>query len=228
MTPNQRLDQLGKDLSERFADKGCVLTQELAELTLRVPKEHWPEVAVMLRDDANFAFEQAIDVCGVDYIGYGEDEWITSDASSSGFGRGQVRQRNVEESGTDRFAVVYHLLSMTLNNRLRVKVFLDSDDPRIDSMVSVWSGVDWFEREAFDLYGILFEGHHDLRRILTDYGFIGHPMRKDFPLTGNVEMRYDEETKRVIYQPVSIEQRPQVPKVIRLEAVATSGDSADA
>ena len=159
--------------------------------------------------------EVCIDVCGVDYATYGESEWITNDAANSGFGRGVERDELPEMDPANRFAVVYHLLSMTHNTRLRVKTFLDANRPIVDSVTSVWAGTDWFEREAFDLYGIMFNGHPDLRRILTDYGFIGHPFRKDFPLSGEVEMRYDPEQGRVIYEPVSIEPRTLVPRVIR-------------
>jgi len=152
----------------------------------------------VLRDDPAFAFEQLIDVCGVDYSDYGMGS-----------------PRPVDQR--PRFAVVYHLLSISKNHRMRVRAFLDEDQPAIESMVPVWRVADWFEREAFDLFGILFEGHADLRRILTDYGFIGHPFRKDFPLTGHVEMRYDADKGRVIYQPVTIEARTLVPRVIREE-----------
>jgi NADH-quinone oxidoreductase subunit C len=151
----------------------------------------------------------------VDYATYGKGEWATASASESGFGRGVEKVRVEEEGGSDRFAAVYHLLSVSNNTRLRLRVFVDSEQPIVDSVVGVWSGANWFEREAFDMFGILFSGHPDLRRILTDYGFIGHPFRKDFPISGHVEMRYDPEQQRVIYQPVTIPPRPQVPKVIR-------------
>ncbi|MCW8839555.1 MAG: NADH-quinone oxidoreductase subunit C, partial [Gammaproteobacteria bacterium] len=145
-----------------------------------------------LRDEASFHFEQLIDLCGVDYLDYGNGVW----------------------SGP-RFAVVYHLLSVKNNHRIRLRTFVGDEMPRVDSVLGIWNSADWYEREAFDLFGIVFEGHPDLRRILTDYGFIGHPFRKDFPLSGNVEMRYDPEQGRVIYQPVSIEPRMLVPRVIR-------------
>ncbi|VCU70964.1 NADH-quinone oxidoreductase chain 5 [Pigmentiphaga humi] len=169
------------------------LTLALGELTLEVPVDRYMQVCQTLRDDEGLRFESCIDLCGVDYFSYGND---------------------VRES--QRFAVVLHLLSVTHNWRLRVRTFAADDDlPVVPSLVEVWPGVNWYEREAFDFYGVLFEGHPDLRRILTDYGFIGHPFRKDFPLSGNVEMRFDPEQKRVIYQPVTIEPREVSPRVIR-------------
>ena len=178
------------------------------------------DVAVALRDDAAFGFEVLIDVCGVDYLSYGSDEWTTDSATGTGFSRGVSRREVIldEADAFDprRFAVVYHLLSVNNNTRLRLRCFTGADNPPIvPSLVDVWSAADWFEREAFDLYGILFDGHPDLRRILTDYGFIGHPFRKDFPLYGNVEVSYDSDKGRVAYQPVSIEPRTLVPRVIR-------------
>jgi NADH-quinone oxidoreductase subunit C len=179
-----------------------------------VPREQLIPVMKLLREKRALAFEQCIDVCGVDYAAYGDSEWVTSKAANSGFGRGASRELP-ELDPQNRFAVVYHLLSVSHNVRLRVKTFLDADRPIVDSVVGIWSGANWFEREAFDLFGIMFKGHPDLRRILTDYGFIGHPFRKDFPLIGQVEMRYDPEQGRVIYEPVSIEPRTLVPRVIR-------------
>jgi NADH-quinone oxidoreductase subunit C len=171
-----------------------------------------------LREAADLKFEMLMDLAGVDYLHFGRDDWQTSSATRSGFSRARFGQESTpedpEESG--RFAVVYNLLSITHNQRLRLKVRCpDSHEPVIDSVVDVWASANWFEREAFDLFGILFRGHPDLRRILTDYGFIGHPFRKDFPLSGNVEVLYDPEKKRVVYQPVSIVPRVLVPKVIR-------------
>jgi len=184
------------------------------EITLHVAVESILSVCQQLRDD--FGFEQLVDVCGVDYSQYGGTAWETKGASESGFSRavdGAGNMTPVDEGF--RFAVVYHLLSIQHNQRLRLKVRLDAELPIVDSVTSIWNSADWFEREAFDLFGILFNGHDDLRRILTDYGFIGHPFRKDFPLIGNVEMRYDPEKKRVVYEPVSIEERILVPRVIR-------------
>jgi NADH-quinone oxidoreductase subunit C len=184
------------------------------EITLHVAAESILSVCQQLRDD--FGFEQLVDICGVDYSQYGGTAWETKGASENGFSRavdGAGNMAPVEEGF--RFAVVYHLLSIQHNQRLRLKVRLDADLPMVDSVTSIWNSADWFEREAFDMFGILFNGHNDLRRILTDYGFIGHPFRKDFPLIGNVEMRYDAEKKRVVYEPVSIEERILVPRVIR-------------
>jgi NADH-quinone oxidoreductase subunit C len=174
-------------------------------------------VATRLRDDPALRFEILIDVAGVDYLGYGEVEWKAEHATSSGFSRGVHRDTPLLlEEGRPRFAVSYQLLSITHNRRLRLRVFcLEAEAPVLDSLCSVWASANWFEREVYDLFGIEFRGHPDLRRILTDYGFIGHPFRKDFPLIGNVEVRYDEAQKRVVYEPVSIEPRTLVPRVIR-------------
>jgi NADH-quinone oxidoreductase subunit C len=170
-----------------------------------------------LRDAEELKFEMLMDVAGVDYLLYGRDDWETQDATHTGFSRARFAQSGKPdplESG--RFAVVYNLLSITHNQRLRLKVkCADSVEPVVDSVVDIWASANWFEREAFDLFGILFRGHPDLRRILTDYGFIGHPFRKDFPLSGNVEVQYDPDRQRVVYQPVSITPRVLVPKVIR-------------
>lgn len=219
MTPEERLDQLEEALEEYLEDFGdCKWSRDFGELTLTVPREQLLDVMRILRQTHSLAFEQCMDVCGVDYSAYGESEWTTGDAANSGFGRGAERGDKPAPDASNRFAVVYHLLSTSLNHRLRVKVMLDADFPMVDSVREIWTGVDWFEREAFDLFGILFSGHPDLRRILTDYGFIGHPFRKDFPLIGEVEMRYDEELGRVVYEPVSIESRTLVPRVIRSDS----------
>jgi NADH-quinone oxidoreductase subunit C len=215
MTPEDRLDELEEALEERLEDfEDCKWHRERGEVTLTVPREQLLQVMALLRTRTELAFEECIDVCGVDYATYGESEWVTSKAANAGFGRGVSRDLP-EMDPANRFAVVYHLLSITKNVRLRVKTFLDANRPIVDSVVPVWSSALWFEREAFDLFGIMFSGHPDLRRILTDYGFIGHPFRKDFPLIGQVEMRYDAEKRRVVYQPVSIEPRTLVPRVIR-------------
>lgn len=215
-TPEERLDALADNLREEFEAKGCELKIAMGEITMLVPRDQILDVTKLLRDDERFQFSELIDICGVDYAEFGKSEWITKDASATGFGRG-VDQSCSEpsKSGADRFAVVYHLLSVTMNHRLRLKVFVETEHPIVDSVIDIWNGSDWFEREAFDMYGILFKGHHDLRRILTDYGFVGHPLRKDFPLSGHVEMRYDPEQRRVIYQPVSIPPRTQQPRVVR-------------
>ncbi|PHS70736.1 MAG: NADH-quinone oxidoreductase subunit C [Methylophaga sp.] len=184
------------------------------EMTLHITADSILSACKTLRDQ--FDFEQLIDICGVDYSQYGGSAWETKGASDHGFSRAVDGDGNMDPvSEGHRFAVVYHLLSIEHNQRLRIKVRLDAEQPIIDSVTSIWNGADWFEREAFDMYGILFYGHDDLRRILTDYGFVGHPFRKDFPLIGNVEMRYDPDKKRVIYEPVSIVERTLVPRVIR-------------
>lgn len=215
LTRNARLDALAAAIREKLTDQGCELVDELGELTLIVPAERLLDVCWTLRDDADFRFEQLIDLCGVDYATYGQSEWETDDASFTGFGRGVDRDLDVVADDPKRFAVAVHLLSLAHNLRLRLRVHVGVDQPIVDSLIPVWAGANWFEREAFDLYGILFRGHPDLRRILTDYGFVGHPFRKDFPLSGQVEMRYDAEQKRVVYEPVSIEPRVLVPRVIR-------------
>ncbi|HEY6453549.1 MAG TPA: NADH-quinone oxidoreductase subunit C [Steroidobacteraceae bacterium] len=186
------------------------------EFAIEVPPGELLEVARTLRDDPQLRFELLIDLSGVDYLDYGRAEWRTSSATSSGFSRGVNRAAPHTLAGNKRFAVVSQLLSITHNRRLRLRVWCDEiEDPVIDSLTGVWASADWFEREAFDLFGILFRGHPDLRRLLTDYGFIGHPFRKDFPLIGNVEVHYDAQLKRVVYEPVSIEPRTLVPRVIR-------------
>ena len=189
----QKLDTLQAALERILGDRVTKLVRARGELTITVKAGDYFAVCKTLRDHPDLAFEQLIDLCGVDYSTYGEGAWEGP-----------------------RFAVVSHLLSVSLNQRVRVRVFCPDDEfPVIASVEPLWSGVNWFEREAFDLYGIVFEGHTDLRRILTDYGFIGHPFRKDFPLSGHVEMRYDAERQRVIYEPVSIEPREITPRVIR-------------
>jgi len=182
------------------------------------------ETCVALRDGAAFKFEILIDLCGVDYLDYGHAEWETRHATSGGFSRGAHRgdvfaREKLAPTRFEparRFAVAYQLLSIELNQRLQLFTFCADDQrPMLDSVVDVWASANWYEREAFDLFGIVFDGHPDLRRILTDYGFIGHPFRKDFPISGNVEMRFDPEKGRVVYEPVSIEPRTAVPKTIR-------------
>jgi NADH-quinone oxidoreductase subunit C len=194
------------------------LANHTGELTYEVKAAELLAVAASLRDAAQLKFEMCMDVCGVDYLSHGRDEWNTQNATSSGFSRGVARgaQPLGDVPPGRRFAVVYHLQSISFNRRLRLKVFCADDDaPMVDSVTGIWAGANWFEREAFDLFGIMFKGHPDLRRLLTDYGFIGHPFRKDFPLSGHVEVRYDPEKARVVYQPVSIDPRVLVPKVIR-------------
>lgn len=199
-------------LTQLLGDAMVNTIEHVGELTIEVSAARCHAVCTTLRDTKDLAFEQLIDVCGVDYLTYGQDEWKTDTAPNTGFSRAvKVMKR---DQGP-RFAVVYHLLSLKHNHRLRVKAFVDDNDLTIQSVNDIWPSANWFEREAFDLYGIMFEGHPDLRRILTDYGFIGHPFRKDFPLSGYVEVRYDAVQQRVVYQPVSIEPRVLVPKVIR-------------
>ena len=190
-----RLDKLAENLKSARGDQLVNLKQHVGEITIEARANDLVAVATLLRDHADLKFEQLIDLCGVDYSQYGEGAW-----------EGQ------------RYAVVYHLLSVSLNQRVRLKVFAADDDfPVLATVVDVWAAANWFEREAFDLFGLMFDGHPDLRRILTDYGFIGHPFRKDFPMIGNVEMRYDPDQQRVIYQPVSIDERNNVPRIIRDE-----------
>jgi NADH-quinone oxidoreductase subunit C len=213
-----RLETLAKAITAALPGKLTPVANHVGELTFEVPGNELLAVAQVLRDAPDLKFEMCMDVCGVDYLAHGRDEWNTHSATSSGFSRGVARggQRQGELQPGRRFAAVYHLLSVSLNQRLRLRVFCpDDDQPMVDSVTGIWAGANWFEREAFDLFGILFRGHPDLRRLLTDYGFIGHPFRKDFPLSGNVEVRYDPEKGRVVYQPVSIDPRVLVPKVIR-------------
>ena len=189
----QRLDTLQAALQSALGDAMKSLRRDRGEITVTVDAGRYAEVMRTLRDDPSLKFEQLVDLCGVDYTAWQDRPW----------------------DGL-RYAVVSHLLSVSLNHRVRVKVFAPDDElPAVASVTGIWSAANWFEREAFDLYGIIFEGHVDLRRILTDYGFIGHPMRKDFPVSGHVEMRYDAENRRVIYQPVSIEPREITPRVVR-------------
>ncbi len=215
-----RHETLAARIEERFGEQAKRVASSCGELTIEVDKDDLLTVAIALRNEPEFGFEMLMDVCGVDYLHYGDVEWTTSSATETGFSRG-VEQTPVildeaDEFDARRFAAVYHLLSLRHNTRLRMRVFTGTGNPPIiRSVVDIWNSANWFEREAFDLYGILFEGHPDLRRILTDYGFIGHPFRKDFPLIGNVEVSYDADKGRVAYQPVSIEPRTLVPRVIR-------------
>ena len=192
----QTVDTLSLSLENVLGDALLQSFVRLGELTLIIKPQHYVTAMTTLRDHPDCRFEQLIDLCGMDYSEYGNSAWEGA-----------------------RFAVVVHLLSVSNNQRVRVRVFCSDDDlPAVASVVDIWPSANWFEREAFDLYGIVFEGHPDLRRILTDYGFIGHPFRKDFPLSGNVEMRYDPTQQRVIYQPVSIEPREITPRIVRDES----------
>jgi NADH-quinone oxidoreductase subunit C len=196
-----KLETLSQNLQKHFGDKLVSLKLALGELTIEVAAADYLAVMTSLRNEPDLGFEEMIDLCGIDYSTYGNGSWT---------GR--------------RFAAVSHLLSIANNWRLRVRVFAEDDEfPVVDSVTGVWKSVNWFEREAFDLYGIAFVGHDDLRRLLTDYGFIGHPFRKDFPISGHVEMRYDPDQGRVIYQPVTIEPRENTPRIVRED---TYGDPA--
>ena len=189
----QRLDRLQAALQAALGDKIKTYKRERGEITITVTDANYLAVAATLRDDETLKFEQLLDLCGIDFSSWKDQAW-----------------------DGPRYCVVSHLLSVSLNWRLRLKVFAPEDDvPVVASLSEVWSSANWFEREAFDMIGVIFEGHNDLRRILTDYGFIGHPLRKDFPVSGHVEMRYDAEKKRVIYQPVTIEPREITPRIIR-------------
>jgi NADH-quinone oxidoreductase subunit C len=203
-----RLESLNDHLGGLLGESLLSHTMDLGELTLEIDSGAIKAVCEKLRDDEMCRFDQLIDLCGMDYQSYGE-------------GGGKPWTGG-------RFAVVYHLLSLDHNNRIRLRIQLDEAMPTADSVIDVWSVADWFEREAFDLYGIIFSGHPDLRRLLTDYGFIGHPFRKDFPLSGQVEMHYDEAQGRVVYKPVTVEERILVPKTIRTDTFAGTRKSEEA
>lgn len=229
---------LAECLAARFGDT-LVITTVRNETTAELAPADLIAVATALRDEPGFRFSELIDLCGIDYLGYGQTEWETDTAAGDGFSRGVDGQaqgrfdwagRPRANNEPRRFAAVIQLLSIEHNCRLRLRVFCEDDSlPMVPSLTPIWSGVNWFEREAFDLYGIIFDGHPDLRRILTDYGFVGHPFRKDFPLIGNVQVRYDPEQKRVIYEPVSIEPRVLVPRTIRNDAdlIQAEAEAAD-
>lgn len=235
---------LAGDLQARFKEHLRFSEVSQGQPVLTVNQSSLIDCATVLRDE--FGFEMLVDLAGVDYLQYGVAEWQTEDASGAGFSRavepataGHFTFSDAPEQATDmkdRFAVIYQLLSIEHNDRITVKLFCeDNNFPVVPSVVSIWNSADWYERECFDLFGIAFDGHPDLRRILTDYGFVGHPFRKDFPLSGHVEMRYDAEQERVVYQPVTIEPRVLVPRVIRNDhryideqAVAEARAAADA
>jgi NADH-quinone oxidoreductase subunit C len=218
------LQRLHERLGARFGERITAVRERLGQTTIEVAPAGLVDVARALRDERDLRFEVLTDLCAVDYLGYGEDEWETRDVSDEGFSRGVEGlgpgrfdwANRPHRTVANRFVVVVHLLSIANNQRLRVRVPCPDDAlPSVPSLIEVWPAANWYEREAFDLYGVLFEGHPDLRRILTDYGFVGHPFRKDFPLIGNVEVRYDAEQARVVYEPVSIEPRVLVPRTIR-------------
>jgi NADH-quinone oxidoreductase subunit C len=202
------------------------LEESIDILTIKIHKDSLLNVMSTLKNNKELDFIQLTDICAVDYFTYGETEWGTKEATSTGYSRGikpsshgriKFEHKKTKNNMDNRFCVVYHLLSISNNNRIRVKIYLSDEPPIIKSLTSLWPAANWYEREAFDLFGILFEEHPDLRRLLTDYGFIGHPFRKDFPLTGNIQIRYDPTLKRIIQEPVDIVPRVLVPKVIREE-----------
>jgi NADH-quinone oxidoreductase subunit C len=213
------MEALAAQVAARLGGRATRAKSIASEVTFECEPPALLEVCRTLRDADDLRFDLLADLCGVDYLDFGRDEWKTRSATETGFSRGVNRRPasyEAESHPAQRFAVVYHLLSIAHNRRLRLRCWIENrEPPMVDSVVDIWPAANWFEREAFDLYGILFRGHPDLRRILTDYGFIGHPFRKDFPVSGNVEVRYDPEKKRVVYEPVSIEPRTLVPKVIR-------------
>lgn len=208
---SQSITTLCKTLEQRFAEALIETKTQCQQITLVIAPQSLLEVCLSLRDEFDFA--QLIDLSGVDYSSYGVSDWATHETTSTGFSRARCSSPTIPIE--QRFAVVYHLLSLDRNCRLRLRCYLAGEPPRLPSVCEIWNSADWYEREAFDLYGILFDNHPDLRRILTDYGFIGYPFRKDFPLEGHVEVRYDPDKKRVIYQPVTIKNRVLVPRVIR-------------
>jgi NADH-quinone oxidoreductase subunit C len=217
---SSRTETLASRLTARFAQELRPLPALPNEVAFEVDAANLLAVCKELRDNAELGFEQLIDLGGVDFLEYGREEWNTLSSTATGFSRGvgRIKEHVGEPEKKARFAVTYQLLSVSNNWRLRLRSFAsEGEPPVIDSVVDIWAGANWFEREAFDMYGIMFRNHPDLRRILTDYGFIGHPFRKDFPLIGNVEVKYDTAKGRVVYQPVSIEPRTLVPRVIRAD-----------
>lgn len=231
------LEEVKDRLLKRLAGKDAKAVIALGELTIEVAPDLWIDAHNILCLDEHFQFEQLIDLCAVDYLAYGHSEWDVTTASSTGFSRAvqkddpfdfQPEQKSQYDTDKRRFGVVTHLLSLKNNCRIRVRTLCENNDyPMLASLIDIWSAAEWYEREAFDLFGVLFTGHPDLRRILTDYGFIGHPFRKDFPLIGQVEMRYDELKQRVVYEPVSIEPRTLVPRTIRHDQRFTAADEVE-
>lgn len=221
--------ELNNKVTDKFGSLLNLTKIEVGELTIEVAPENLLAVCKELKENPEFDFQMLVDVCGVDYLFYGVDEWQTYSATETGFERGfdWQKKEDVQLQGPvgPRFAAVYHLLSLNLNHRIRIRVRLDESNLEVPSVVPIWPSANWFEREAFDLYGIIFKDHPDLRRILTDYGFQGHPFRKDFPLSGNVEVRYDAKQQRVIYEPVEIVPRILEPKVIRKDNRYETGES---
>ena len=214
MTDNPTLIDSIKD---RFGSVVDTVDCHHGMVTVELSPAYLLEVCTALHDESPFNFELLLDVCGVDYLDYGVSHWRTEETTNTGFSRGFVEgaQEQMIPWNKPRFAAVYHLLSLSNNHRIRLKVYVEGDPPLVPSVIKIWNSANWFEREAFDLFGIVFDGHPDLRRLLTDYGFVGHPFRKDFPLIGEVELRYDAAQQRCVYEPVSIQPRVLVPKVIR-------------
>ena len=223
-------EALAARIQKRFGASIDSCRVSVGQVTVEVSPENLRHLCSSLRDEEDFAFAQLVDLCAVDYLEFGHADWETSEsATNEGFSRGvEVREDRQEQTDLSRYVVVYHLLSHSHNLRVRVKTEAPGDPPCVESVVDIWNCADWFEREAFDLYGVLFDGHPDLRRILTDYGFIGHPFRKDFPLIGEVEVRYDPEKRRVVNEPVSIKERTLVPRVIRHDQRYADDDPSDA
>ena len=217
---NKKYEQLNDLIDQYLNSFEIVKTNDGTSITLELKKDDLIEICSLLKNTEALNFSMLIDVCGIDYLHYGVGDWETTKATTSGYSRA-VQQNTIipdpdEKYQEKRFAVIYHLLSIDKNWRIRLKTFTGSENPPIvQSVTGIWNSADWFEREAFDLFGIYFDGHPDLRRILTDYGFIGHPFRKDFPLAGNLEVFHDDLEEKVKYRPVSITTRPTVPKVIR-------------
>ena len=217
---NKKYEQLNDFIDQYLNSFEIVKTNDGPSITLELKKDDLIEICSLLKNTEALNFSMLIDVCGIDYLHYGVGDWETTKATASGYSRA-VQQNTIipdpdEKYQEKRFAVIYHLLSIDKNWRIRLKTFTGSENPPIvQSVTGIWNSADWFEREAFDLFGIYFDGHPDLRRILTDYGFIGHPFRKDFPLAGNLEVFHDDLEQKVKYRPVSITTRPTVPKVIR-------------
>lgn len=209
---------LANKINDRFGPLVDDVTIHHDMVTVELSSANLLEVCMALRDEVPFKYETLLDVCGVDYMNYGISHWRTEETTASGFSRGykeEGAQEQIIPWNKPRFASVYHLLSLSNNQRVRLKVFVEGEPPLVPSVMSVWASANWYEREAFDLFGIVYDGHPDLRRLLTDYGFVGHPFRKDFPLIGEVELRYDAAQQRCVYEPVSIQPRVLVPKVIR-------------
>ena len=224
----ERNQKIARRIEDLLGDRVVSVREHARQLTVELSPRDWIDSCTRLRDDAELEFDMLLDLCGVDFLGYGDDEWETAEATGSGFSRGvdhlgpgrfDWASRPEAEDIPNRFAVVCQLISTVHNHRVRLRCHPDAADfPTLPSLVDVWAAANWYERETFDLYGIVFEGHPDLRRILTDYGFIGHPFRKDFPLIGNVTVRYDESKGRVVYEPTEIEPRVLVPRVVRRDS----------